>query len=67
MKRLLILRRARRACQHALETYDIARAWVLLGDFCRAGKCKALADKLASYALDDLAAAEPHLPKEART
>ena len=64
MRRLLILRRARRACQRALTIYEIARWRAAQGDLCQAGKCRALADKLASYALDDLAAAEPYLLRE---
>ena len=59
--RFLALRRARKSCDRAAGLYDIARGWAGLGDLCRAGQVKALADRLASYALDDLAEAEPYL------
>lgn len=61
MKRFLALRRARRSCERASRLYDIARFWAGIGDLCRAGQVKALADRLAGYALDDLAAAAPYL------
>ena len=62
MRRWLALRRAWKSCDRAAGLYEIARHWVLLGDLCRAGDVKALADKLAAYAVDDLAGAEPFLP-----